>query len=110
MEQKVEACRLICEWDAKGSDDSALIKLVDLLFPCILHLENRVGEKKTCIIQKGFELHSGSVKTFDERMQEIIQTQGLGTPEAPSQWKLPTEKANGEPIAIGDVTGSNTFV
>ena len=69
-----------------------------------------MGEKIiTCIIQKGFELHSGSVKTFVERTQEIIRTQVLRSPEAPSQWKLPTKKA-GEPIAIGDVTGSNTFI
>jgi len=36
-----------------------LVEYVELLIPCILHLENRVGEKiLTMILRKGLELWS----------------------------------------------------
>jgi len=50
MECKFEAFMLVSKWEKIGkttdaSSAEALIKIVELLLPCILHCENRVGEK-----------------------------------------------------------------
>jgi hypothetical protein len=67
---------------------------VELLIPCILHLENRVGEKViTIILWKALDDYHG-INTEDlfNNINNTIRTKVLGTPESPSQWKLPTSK------------------
>jgi len=46
---------------------------------------------------------------FVKDVQHVIQMQVLGTADSPSQWKLPLEKMKGQPEALGNITGSNTF-
>ena len=78
MERKFEAFTLVSEWEKKGKTTDAgsaeaLIKNVELLLPCILHCENRVGEKIVMtIISKGFELNGESVMQFVKEVQHII--------------------------------------
>ena len=49
-----------------------LISVVDLLVPCILHLEDQVGEKiLTTIVCKGQEFCGGGVAAYIAAMQSI---------------------------------------
>jgi hypothetical protein len=45
-------------WNEEGRETVPLVEVVELLAPCILHLENRTGEKIiTIIIRKGLDLY-----------------------------------------------------
>jgi hypothetical protein len=49
---------------------------VELLIPCILHLENRVGEKMiTIILRKALGDFQGRKDDFIARMDHFFQTQ-----------------------------------
>jgi hypothetical protein len=50
------------------------MEIIELLIPCILHLENRVGEKIiTMILLKGMEQFKGQSIHYKKKMQGIIQ-------------------------------------
>jgi hypothetical protein len=59
MESKIALLMKIKQWKEDGIKRAPLVEFIELLIPCILHLENRVGEKIiTMILQKGFDLWS----------------------------------------------------
>ncbi len=74
-----------------------LVEVMELLIPCILHLENRVGEKiLSTIIKKGIDLHDTSPKEdFITQLSRTFQTVVFGTQESPLQWQLRYKKENG---------------
>ena len=45
LEKCIAVLEKVKEWKAQGRETVPLVEVVELLIPCILHLENRVGEK-----------------------------------------------------------------
>jgi hypothetical protein len=81
--------------------------------PCILHLENRCGEKFIkMILLEGFDdLPTDSLKkTFMKDFEEIINTQVLGTHARRANWRLATGKDKDNRECIVDQTLPNTHV
>jgi hypothetical protein len=78
----------------------AALMLICQAIPCIMHLENRVGEKIiTILLARAAEKfqQSGNVRTltrFASNVQSIVNTQILGTMSRPKQWKLPVSQKN----------------
>jgi hypothetical protein len=87
----------IRKWNEGGHDKVPLIEVLELLIPCILHLENRVGEKLiTAILRKALDLQDlASKEEFIQELQRTLQTKIFGTENAPSQWKLRYDKEAG---------------
>ncbi len=53
---------------------------MELLIPCILHLENRIGEKIiTIIIRKGLDAYHGRKEEYIKSIESVFQTKVLGT-------------------------------
>ena len=100
MENRISFLLAVREWHSCGRSTVPLVEVVELLIPCVLHLENRGNEKIiTCILRYGFNQFMGSssktdasAHTFIRGMQDVIQRQVLGTNECPSQWKLKWSK------------------
>jgi hypothetical protein len=95
MENKIKFLQQVKEWSNSGRTTVPLLEVLELLIPCILHLENRSDEKIiTTILWYGFSEFMGSsssdasAKTFIASIQDVFQKQILGTVESPSQWKL----------------------
>lgn len=66
------------KWKDEGILKVPLVHYVEFLIPCILHLENRVGEKiVTMILRKGLELWQGPKLTYIKRMEVVFQRQVL---------------------------------
>jgi hypothetical protein len=74
-----------------------LVEVMELLVPCILHLENIVGETVlSTIIEKGIDLHDTSPKEdFITHLLRTFQTEVFGTPDPPLQCQLRYKKENG---------------
>jgi hypothetical protein len=50
------------------------VEFIELLIPCILHLENRVGEKiLTMVLRLGMELWQGPKKKYIEKLETVFQ-------------------------------------
>ena len=81
---------------------------------CILHLENRCGEKilKTLL----FETIQRANKTNKEeseilkKVEVVANTRILGSREVPANWKIPTSKNNNNKRVVQDLTMPNTHV
>ena len=97
MEKYIKFLENVRQWSDSGREFVPLVELVELLIPCILHLENRVGEKIiSIIIKKGTDLYDlGRKEDFIEQLSKTFQTQVFGTVESPSQWKLRYSKDGG---------------
>jgi hypothetical protein len=73
----------------------AAMMLIAQAIPCILHLENRVGEKLVTILlamaaTKYQEKHNcRSLTRFANTIQNVFNTRILGSVTRQSQWKLP---------------------
>jgi hypothetical protein len=78
------------QWQQEGIDKVPLVAFVELLGPCILHLKNHVGEKIiTMIIRFGLQKCQQAPLTYLAELQDVFRKEVLGSPECPSQWKLP---------------------
>lgn len=92
-------------------DKVPLVELIELLIPCILHLENQVGEKIiNMIIRFGFQKHQQSATDFIAELQEVFCKQGLGSPDCHSQWKIRYTKESDGSIQIEPIQERNTVV
>jgi hypothetical protein len=93
MEKYIFFLENVRKWNNEGRDTAPLVEVIELLIPCILHLENRIGEKiLTIILRKGLDAYQGSKDHFVQLVQDLIQTKILGSNESPSHWKLPYTK------------------
>jgi hypothetical protein len=94
MEKYIALLEKVRVWHSQGTETIPIVEVVELLIPCILHLENRVGEKViTIILRKALDDYHGiNTEDFFNNINNTIRTKVLGTPESPSQWKLPTSK------------------
>jgi len=90
FEKLISILEKVRQWKEEGRETVPLVELVELLIPCILHLENRVGEKMiTIILRKALNAFLGRKDNFITRMDTFFQSKILGTEESPSQWRLP---------------------
>ena len=84
--------------------------LIKQAIPCIMHMENRIGEKIITMLlaigAKRFQRgsRSMSLKNYIEHMERIVRNQILGTRLRPKQWKFPT---SGDGKEVGQVKVSN---
>jgi hypothetical protein len=67
--------------------------LISQIIPCIVHLENRVGEKLiTVLLARASEAYqkrnTRGLQCFAACIQEIVNTRILGTVYCPKQWKM----------------------
>jgi hypothetical protein len=93
LEKYIDALEKVRIWHAEGREIVPLVEVVELLIPCILHLENRVGEKMiTIILRKALDDFCGRKEQFAEQMNTTFQTKVLGSEDSPSQWKIPFVK------------------
>jgi hypothetical protein len=93
MEKFIAILEKIRQWNFEGQDTLPLVEVVELLIPCILHLENRVGEKMiTIILRKAMNDFEGPKHDFMQRMDHVFKTKVLGSELMPSQWRLPFSK------------------
>jgi hypothetical protein len=81
MESRISFLLTVREWYNCGRTMVLLVEVVELVIPCVLHLENRGNEKIiTCILCYGFNPFMGSssksdasAHTFIHGMQDVIQ-------------------------------------
>ena len=89
--------------------DAALM-LIEQAIPCVMHLENRVGEKLITVLlamaAEKFQRQRGvkNLGRFAVNIQHTVNTRILGTAARPKQWKVPLNEAGD---AINKVSFSN---
>lgn len=95
MENKIKLLQQVKDWQKSGRTTVPLVEVVELLIPCILHLESRSAKKIiTMILWFGFNKFMGSTSSdasataFLTSIQDAFQKLILGTVDCPSQWKL----------------------
>jgi hypothetical protein len=72
-------------WKNEGILKVPLVHYVELLIPCILHLENRVGEKLlTMILRIGMDHWPSTHKNYIEVIELFFRTQILGRAASPA--------------------------
>jgi hypothetical protein len=87
--------------------------LIHQAIPCIMHLENRCGEKLLNILlaQAAAKYQQGrvglSLEGFVMPVQQIIQQQILGTQRRPKQWRVPLSMDKKEIAKVG-MSNKNT--
>jgi predicted transcriptional regulator len=98
MEKYLTFLENVRQWHEDGRDRVPIKEILELLVPCILHLENRVGEKLlNTILRKAIDLqNNGQKEHFLKAMQHTFQSKIFGTDNSPSQWKLRYEKGPGD--------------
>jgi hypothetical protein len=111
LERRIEFLVTVRQWYDEGVDKVPLIAFIELLIPCILHLENRVGEKIiNMIIRFGFQKRQQSPTEFIRNLQQLFRTEVLGTPECPSQWKVPFSTDSDGSVKIEPIQERNTVI
>jgi hypothetical protein len=101
MEKLICMLQKVRNWQAEGTEKVPLVEVVELLIPCILHLENRIGEKMiTIILRKALNDFSGQKDDFISHMNNVFRTKVLGTEYCPSQWRIPVSKDSEENFKI----------
>lgn len=90
----------------------AALLLISQAIPCIMHLENRVGEKIiTVLLSLGAELfqrrRTKSLAVFASSIMRVVNTRVLGTLTRPKQWKMLLSK-NNEAVLKVSLSNSKT--
>jgi hypothetical protein len=111
LEQKIQFLLNVRQWHQEGVEKVPLVEFVELLIPCILHLENRIGEKiVTMIIRLGLEKSERAASVFITELQEVFQKEVLGSVESPSQWKIPFKRESDGSIQLGPIQERNAVI
>jgi hypothetical protein len=111
LEKKIQFLLTVRQWHQEGVDKVPLVEFAELLIPCILHLENRVGEKiVNMMIRFGFQKRQQSAAAFISELQEVFRKEVLGSQECPSQWKIPFKTESDGSVQIEPIQERNTVV
>ena len=93
MERAIFYLEQVKKWYESGRLTVPLVEIIEILIPCILHCENRVGEKIiTIILRRQLDKFSGQKMDFIDAMDETFQTKVLGSVTSPSHWRLKHSK------------------
>jgi hypothetical protein len=97
---------------AAGNYTSALISIRQGI-PCILHLENRCGEKfLKMVLLEGYDAlpTDGAKNKFLKDFETVVNTRVLGTLTRPANWRIATGKDKDNRQCLKDQTLPNTHV
>jgi hypothetical protein len=97
---------------AEGNYAGAYISIRQAV-PCILHLENRCGEKFIkMLLLEGYDKKAtdGEKNKFLKEFEDIVNSQVLGTPTRKANWRIATTKDKDNRKCIKDQTLPNTHV
>jgi hypothetical protein len=93
VEQQLD---IITQAISRGQEGKeAALMLISQATPCIMHLENRLGEKLITVLlaraaekfqQRG---NTRNLTRFAAQIQHIVNTRVLGSMTRPKQWKVP---------------------
>jgi len=110
VEERLQLILLAIQCSGMGKE--AAMMLIIQAIPCILHLENRVGEKiLTMLLAIGtevvFQKHrlGSSLKLHIEHVENIVCRNILGTECRSKQWRVPMKEGAEE---VGNVLLSNS--
>jgi polyhydroxyalkanoate synthesis regulator protein len=93
MERAIFYLEQVKKWYESGRLTIPIVEIIEILIPCILHCENRVGEKIiTIILRRQLDKFSGQKMDFIDAMDETFQTKVLGSVTSPSHWRLKHSK------------------
>jgi len=111
FEEKLHLLKLAVERSEHGK--AAALMLIEQAIPCIMHLENRVGEKiLTMLLSTGAKLYqerrsAGNIAEYIAQVERIVSTRILGTQWRPKQWRVPI-KENCQEIASVSLSNTKT--
>jgi len=109
QEERIMLMQKAIERSAQGRE--AALMLIHQAIPCIMHLENRSGEKiLTMLLSIGADLYQrrrggASLDGYVKEVQRIVQSVILGTEWRPKQWRVPMKEKGDK---IGKVSLSNS--
>jgi hypothetical protein len=84
VEKTISILEKVRQWKEEGKETVPLFELVELLIPCILHLENCIGEKMiTIILQKALSDFHGWKEVFINRMDTFFSNENIGNRRKP---------------------------
>lgn len=95
LEESVEKRATVRDHYTSKTLRVAALMLISQAIPCIMHLENRVGEKLiTVLIARAAEKfqqrgNTRNLTRFAAQIQHIVNTRVLGSMTRPKQWKVP---------------------
>jgi len=93
IERAIHYLDLVKQWYESGRVTVPLVEVIEILIPCILHCENRVGEKIiTILLRRQLDKFIGPKINFIDAMDETFQTKILGSVTSPSHWRLKHSK------------------
>ena len=93
LENAVRALEKVKQWYASGRETVPLVEVIELLIPCIIHCENRVGEKIiTILLRRQLDAFNGPKMEFIDKMDATFQTKVLGSVTSPAHWRLKHSK------------------
>jgi hypothetical protein len=111
LEQKIQFLLNVHQWHQEGIEKVPLVEFVERLIPCILHLENHVGEVVvTMIIRLGLEKSERAASAFITELQEVFQKEVLGSAKSPSQWKIPFKRELDGSIQLEPIQERNAVI
>jgi hypothetical protein len=85
LERSIALLENVKKWHESGLESVPLVEVVELLIPCILHCENRVGEKIiTILLRRQMDHYRGPKDEFLKDLQNTLQREVLGTQQSPS--------------------------
>ena len=108
LEQTIKLMQRAVQRNSEGKE--AALLLIKQVPPCIMHLENRIGEKIiTMLIGYGAMRYQqrntiSTLKHYAKNIEEVVNTKILGTVHRPKQWKMTLSKDSKD---IGPVSLSN---
>ena len=109
VEERLKLILLAVQRSEEGRE--AALMLIKQAIPCIMHLENRSGEKiLTMPLGVGAEIHQkrrpgSSLQLYLQVVEKIVTKTILGTPWRPKQWRAPLKDGADE---IGKISLSNS--
>jgi hypothetical protein len=80
--------------------------LIIQAIPCIMHLENHVGEKLITVLlaigaNRFQEQHAVvTLNAYASSIQDIVNTSMIGTITRPKQWKVPTNESGDAVVKV----------
>jgi hypothetical protein len=111
VEQQLD---IIMQAISRGKEgEEAALMLISQAIPCIMHLENRVGEKiiTVLLVRATEKCQNGRTigATFLKNVQDLVNTKILGSETRPKQWKVPLNE-KGDSIAKVSLSNAKTRI
>jgi len=113
VEDKLERIQKSIDCGKEGKKAAQV--LISKVIPCIMHLENRVGEKLiTVLLACGGEQYqkrnTKGLLYFAAQVQSIVNTHILGTMSRPKQWKMLLGEKNDTVLKVSLSNKKRQFV